>query len=125
MSGPARIVVLHHQGIEQPHFDLMIQPKPGAALLTWRCATWPPGLSAVEGPAIELTRLRDHRSQYLDYEGPVSGDRGQVLRTFSAQCQVTVGERQIDVREFDPPQAFARLELRQESGELWWLVVVD
>jgi hypothetical protein len=29
---------------------------------------------------IEMQRIADHRSLYLDYEGPISGDRGVVRR---------------------------------------------
>jgi hypothetical protein len=58
-----------------PHFDLMFEM--GAALATWRSTDWP-----VQSPAI-VDRLPDHRRDYLDYEGPVSDDRGQVARVIS------------------------------------------
>jgi hypothetical protein len=79
-----RFVVLRHDGIPSPHFDLMIEVTPGSPLITWRCDRWP-----IEG-ATELTFLPDHRNAYLEYEGPVSGDRGYVTRivtgTYTLNC---------------------------------------
>lgn len=45
-----------------------------AGLHTWRLQRSPdqPGL-------IAATPLAEHRKAYLDYEGPVSGDRGSVI----------------------------------------------
>ena len=71
---PLRYVVLRHEGIPSPHFDLMFETSPGSALATWRSDSWPPRGNE------PLTRLPDHRSHYLSYEGPVSGDRGHVTR---------------------------------------------
>jgi hypothetical protein len=31
-----RYVILRHEGIDQPHFDLMFEAAPGALLATWR-----------------------------------------------------------------------------------------
>jgi hypothetical protein len=43
--------------------------------------TWSlPKLPAQGVTEPEAIRLPDHRLAYLDYEGPVSGDRGQVKR---------------------------------------------
>jgi hypothetical protein len=46
-----------------------------AALRTWRLARQP----SEPGP-IDAEALADHRLAYLDYEGPVSGNRGSVRR---------------------------------------------
>ena len=52
-------------------------------LLTW--ATDVP--SCFEGRLISVaTRLANHRLEYLDYEGPVSGDRGNVVRILAGEC---------------------------------------
>ena len=45
------------------------------SLRTWAVASEPGG--AIE---IEAEALPDHRLAYLDYEGPISGDRGSVTR---------------------------------------------
>jgi hypothetical protein len=81
-SGEPRFVVLEH---DHPfrHWDLMLET--GEALRTWRL-TAPPG----PGVVTEATPLGDHRRLYLDYEGPVGGDRGRVTRwdrgTFAGDC---------------------------------------
>jgi hypothetical protein len=67
-----RFVILEH---DHPHlhWDLMLEA--GDVLRTWRLAETPrPGV------AIKAESLGDHRKLYLDYEGPVSGKRGQVKR---------------------------------------------
>ena len=55
------------------HWDLMLEV--GEVLWTWR-------LDAVPRPSTvcRAIRIADHRRLYLDYEGPVSGDRGVVRR---------------------------------------------
>ncbi len=67
-----RFVVLTH---DHPflHWDLMLEQAD--ALRTWRLKQ-PPD---TQGP-IAAEALPDHRLAYLDYEGPVSGDRGTVTR---------------------------------------------
>lgn len=67
-----RYVVLLHEGIADPHFDLMFESAPGSALRTWRSPVWP-----ITEPT-QLVELGDHRRAYLEYEGPLSSDRGQV-----------------------------------------------
>jgi hypothetical protein len=69
-----RYVVLHHTGIDPPHYDLMFERNPHEALATVRCSDWPPTEDTV------FERIGDHRRSYLDYEGPISGNRGEVAR---------------------------------------------
>jgi hypothetical protein len=64
-----RYAVLSHDW-PMPHFDLLLED--GDVCRTWRLPTWPP----VNGMSVE--RIADHRIMYLDYDGPVSGDRGTV-----------------------------------------------
>ena len=67
-----RFVLLEH---DHPilHWDLMLEW--GDALKTWRLGRIPQ-----EASSIEAAPLPDHRLAYLDYEGPVSGNRGSVRR---------------------------------------------
>jgi hypothetical protein len=81
-----RYVILHHQNVDEPHFDLMFETGPGSMLATWRSETWPIDTAG------EVTRLRDHRRLYLDYEGPISDQRGEVQRVTDGNCEVEVGE---------------------------------
>ena len=77
-----RFVVLQHSGVAEPHYDLMVETSPGSALATWRVSHWPPRADEV------FTALAEHRREYLDYEGAVSGDRGTVRRVAAGACRV-------------------------------------
>lgn len=68
-----RFTILEH---DHPalHWDLLLES--GDTLKTWRLAQ-PPGPNTHR---IEATEIADHRLLYLDYEGPVSGERGVVKR---------------------------------------------
>lgn len=74
-ASPLRYVILRHEGIPDPHFDLMFETSPGSVLATWRSPVWP--LVEIH---TELVALPDHRRDYLDYEGPLSNNRGSVHR---------------------------------------------
>lgn len=67
-----RYVILHHTGWIEDHFDLMLETDAESPLLTWRLDRWPDPTTT--------TPLPPHRRAYLDYEGPVSNNRGQVRR---------------------------------------------
>lgn len=69
-------VILEHVTGEGVHWDLMIERHAGGALATWRLAANP----IVNTGTIEATPLGDHRRVYLDYEGAISGGRGEVRR---------------------------------------------
>jgi len=79
-----RYVVLRHEGVPEPHFDLMVETQPGSALWTWRLGEWPPSVGA------KLHELGDHRREYLEFEGPVSNDRGWVKRVSSGLCDLAI-----------------------------------
>jgi hypothetical protein len=75
-----RFVVLTH---DHPflHWDLMLEQ--GDSLRTWRLSQPP---DAAESIAAEA--LPDHRLAYLDYEGAVSGGRGNVERWDRGEYEV-------------------------------------
>jgi hypothetical protein len=81
-----RTVVLRHDlPTGQWHYDWLLQRAvdPAGPLTTFRIGELPtsPGVESL--PA---ERLPDHRPVYLEYEGPVSGDRGTVSRVLSGTC---------------------------------------
>ncbi len=82
MNAPLRYVVLHHTGVADPHFDLMLERESGSLLQTWRSPTWPIKNAGTLAP------LPDHRPIYLEYEGKVSGNRGTVRRVSTGTCAV-------------------------------------
>jgi hypothetical protein len=106
-----RYVILEH---DHPvlHWDLMLES--GEALRTWR-------LVAPPGPAADFSAAPsfDHRRVYLDYEGPVSGGRGQVVRwdggTFTWEEE---GEGRLVVR-LRGGRLRGTLRLERVTGEEW------
>jgi DNA polymerase ligase (LigD)-like protein len=106
-----RFVILEH---DHPHlhWDLMLES--GAVLRTWRLTEPPQVDRAVDG-----LRVFDHRLMYLDYEGPVSGDRGRVVRwdggTFDWQVQE---EGRVTVRVFGE-RLRGVLRLDQVESDTW------
>ena len=68
-----RFVVLEHAAPQGTHWDFMLETR--EALITWALAQ-PPDAA----PQVAAEALPDHRKDYLDYEGAVSGDRGSVTR---------------------------------------------
>jgi hypothetical protein len=101
-----RFVILRHElppsHDRGTHFDLMLEM--GAVLRTWSL----PELPEV-GKVIQAEALPDHRLAYLEYEGPVSGNRGTVSR-------VEEGEYEM-VEETDALLRY-RLVGRSLAGEL-------
>lgn len=110
---PLRYVVLRHSDIAEPHFDLMFETLPGSMLATWRSERWP--IDSVT----PLIRLRDHRRFYLDYEGELSGQRGNVQRVAEGTCEVEIGENSIWRIRFLTGSPPATLELRKIADQQW------
>ncbi|MCS6863814.1 MAG: DNA polymerase ligase N-terminal domain-containing protein [Gemmataceae bacterium] len=73
-----RFVVLQHDW-PTLHWDLLVQA--GAVLRAWRLYDQP-----AAGSVIGAEPNTDHRLMYLDYEGPVSGQRGTVSRWDQGEC---------------------------------------
>ena len=90
-----RFVLLRHECPDEfgtpSHWDFMLEAD--RVLMTWQLRRLPSSWSAalqqraVSSPTTSPTtspstapaiRLADHRLAYLDYEGPLSGDRGSV-----------------------------------------------
>lgn len=78
-----RFVVLRHSTPAGVHWDLMIER--GETLATWRLERAPSG---DDEQAIAAEPIGDHRRDYLDYEGPVSGNRGRVDQHDAGTCRV-------------------------------------
>lgn len=79
-----RFVILRHSGHGPLHYDWMLES--GEALATWRTLESPENLAI--GNTVEAGGLPDHRLAYLDYEGPVSGDRGSVERVAAGSYEL-------------------------------------
>src|SRR3954471_1521203 len=106
-----RYVVLRHEGVADPHFDLMIETSPGSELATWRVSEWPPVTGA------KLVRLPAHRSSYLTYEGSISGGRGSVKRVASGTCELIELSSTVWMIRFD--NAWVLRLISRGQQDLW------
>jgi hypothetical protein len=112
-----RYAVLRHEGVDQPHFDLLFETSPGSMLQTWRLPAWP--LVQVE----EATRIRDHRPAFLAYQGQLTGDRGHVMRVDEGTCTLdAAAQRRLVVHLWPSDQ---RLLFEQDAGADTWHVRPD
>jgi hypothetical protein len=106
-----RFVILEH---DHPllHWDLMLEA--GSSLRTWRLSAPPQ-----PGEAISATAVFDHRLLYLDYEGPIAGNRGRVIcwerGTFTGQVQ---GGQSIFVH-LQGERLRGDLHLQHIGGDAW------
>ena len=112
-----RWVLLHHQvgeslGNRGDHYDFMVSPEgisqadsgleelnsePAGLLWTWAIPANP--LDQPLPLECVAERLPDHRAAYLDYEGPISGNRGQVKQVASGSYEVvSCSECRIELR---------------------------
>lgn len=91
-----RFVLLRHEcppDWEKPsHWDFMLESD--GVLWTWELRELPSSWAAALGlevasdlNTVSAFRLADHRLAYLDYEGPVSGNRGHVTRSDAGNFQ--------------------------------------
>lgn len=107
-----RFVILEH---DHPllHWDLMLEAD--GVLQTWRLAQAPELRREIDAVA-----LGDHRLAYLDYEGPVSGNRGAVQRwdagEFSEEPKSTPTKR---VLRICGTRGQGRVRLEQVDAENW------
>ncbi|WP_165066208.1 DNA polymerase ligase N-terminal domain-containing protein [Paludisphaera rhizosphaerae] len=97
----SRFVLLEHQWIGV-HWDFMLERD--GVLKTWALDAPP-----APGPEREARHLPDHRTAYLEYEGPVSQNRGWVRR---------IDEGVYTSIEWGEDLVHVRLEGRQLVGEL-------
>ncbi len=108
-----RFVILRHEmppeRDRRTHFDLMLEAE--GALRTW---------SILELPAtdklIQAEALPDHRLSYLDYEGPVSDNRGSVSRVEAGEYEVLEESAGLMRVSLAGNVLRGNLELRQEEG---------
>jgi len=96
------------------HFDLMLEV--GGVLRTWSVPELP-----APGKLIHAEALPDHRLAYLDYEGPVSGNRGNVSRVDEGEYEVLADSAGLWHVRLAGKTLRGTLELRrlEDSPGLW------
>lgn len=103
-----QFVILTHDW-PAPHWDFLVEVA--NALRAWRLLAEP-----TAGTDIPAEPNFDHRKLYLDYEGPVSGGRGNVTRWDSGTCD-WLGEdaEQVEI-ELRGGKVCGRANLRREAS---------
>jgi DNA polymerase Ligase (LigD) len=105
-----RFALLIHDSPRGLHYDFLLEA--GEVLKTWALPRVP-----AAGDEIECEALPDHRLVYLDYEGPVSGNRGTVTRYDSGSFQVVLWTDGEVVVEVAGEKLAGRIELRRMPGQ--------
>jgi hypothetical protein len=121
-----RFVLLRHEcptGFAKPsHWDFMLEAN--GTLLTWELHELPATWGGAGGTVVNATRLPDHRLQYLDCEGPLSGDRGTVQRVASGMYELLSQNEQSIRAKLDSSMFRGEIELIR-LGNDWQLQVND
>ncbi len=87
---PKFVILLHRaepgDKTQIDHWDLMIE-RPDSKGRETGLLTWSFHKPPVDGLQCEAKRLPEHRSLYLDYEGPISGGRGSVEQILKGDAE--------------------------------------
>lgn len=106
-----RFVVLEHDW-PTPHLDFLLEA--GEVLRAWRLLAEPAaGLEVAAEPNFP------HRLLYLEYEGPLSGDRGSVRRWDGGEFEWVQESARRVVVEMRGERLVGRVELRHAEDR--WL----
>ncbi|HEX4590592.1 MAG TPA: DNA polymerase ligase N-terminal domain-containing protein [Gemmataceae bacterium] len=108
-----RFVILDHDHPSR-HWDFLLESGP--ALRSWRLLAEPQ-----RGQSIAAELLPDHRPIYLDYEGPVSGDRGRVSRWDAGIFDWERNETDFVCAKLSGERVNGRVELRRSAVGWTWL----
>jgi hypothetical protein len=105
-----RFAILRHAGPRGVHWDLLLET--GESLRTWALEQEP-----APGATIACQPLPDHRPLYLDYEGPVSGERGTVARWDRGMYEVESESTDELVVQLAGERLSGRTTLTREPGD--------
>ncbi len=114
----SRFVILIH---DHPfvHWDLLLEA--GETARTWRLLECPACWLFAPSIAVVAEAIGDHRLMYLDYEGPVSRERGRVVRWDHGQAEwLTESESSVRVR-LSGLRLVGELLLSREPSQPQWL----
>lgn len=122
------VVLLHQLPVEserRSHWDLLLEQPPewGDELFAFEIPVSP---AEWEKPTL-VQKLADHRAHYLDYQGPISGDRGNVTRVLEGNIQWLEKTDELLLLCFQPAQSWSSnnadsvpqgvLKIRKNLGE--------
>lgn len=102
-----QFVLLEH---DHPHLHWDFMLEVGATLRTWRLDRIPD-----QDGVMPAEQLPDHRLAYLDYEGPVSGNRGTVRRLDRGDFRVLEDQAARLVVQLDGQRLRGEAELQRAA----------
>ncbi|MEZ6046026.1 MAG: DNA polymerase ligase N-terminal domain-containing protein [Planctomycetaceae bacterium] len=94
------------------HWDLLIEE--GEGLLAWRLLEEPDTPRKIACEELPL-----HRRLYLDYEGPVSGNRGHVQQWTTGSCELKRESDGVLRLALESPRLTGELTLVRDSNGNW------
>lgn len=112
-----RFVILQHDW-PTLHWDFLVEA--GSVLRAWRLYDEPAAQRL-----IAAERNADHRLMYLDYEGPVSGDRGVVSRWDWGECQWLLETAERVELELKGTKLQGRAVVWQQGDSSWCFQLKD
>ena len=105
-----KFVVLFHkmpaESERNDHWDLMLQDD--ERLLTWELSEYP-----AAGSTLDATRLPDHRLKYLEYQGPISGNRGEVIQVLKGRLEWTTRDDGLMAARLHDCETIRHVEIRR------------
>ncbi|WP_010584109.1 DNA polymerase ligase N-terminal domain-containing protein [Schlesneria paludicola] len=107
-----RFAILSHD-YPSLHWDFLLEN--GDKCRTWRLLNAPDATSG----EMSAEEIADHRLFYLDYEGPVSGQRGSVTRWDAGTFEWLRNEADHCLVLLDGHRWHGRVHLRREQGAMW------
>ena len=115
-----RFAILIHDSPRGLHYDFLLEA--GEVLKTWALPKIPE-----PGKEIECEALPDHRLVYLDYEGPVPGNRGTVTRWDAGTYSVEIWMNELILVGLCGEKLAGKIELRLVPGQSgrWRLTLHD
>ncbi len=105
-----RFVILEHRTAQGVHWDFLLEW--GEVLRAWALERPPE-----PGRKIAARSLPDHRKLYLDYEGPISRDRGSVRQWDRGTFTLVRSSELALVAELAGRQLAGQVTLTRESEE--------
>lgn len=96
---PRTVILRHHLPDGTHHFDWLLEPADPQVshaaervddpnervLIAWRLTAWPIPV----GSSIAAERLPPHRRLYLDYQGPIPGNRGTIRQVAAGTATIS------------------------------------
>jgi hypothetical protein len=115
---PRYVILLHElpDGHERStHWDLMLES--GDGLRTWALPVEP-----TASMDCQARQLADHRLAYLEYEGPVSANRGRVARWDQGEYRLLTETPETLEVVLQGTKLRGRLTLKKGDGSHFWRV---